>query len=193
MQKTFSLKPYNVNFDIKWQLTSLCGIIAVYIGGRFLWTQWVAFSFAKKRLKLCVRPERRPTLERSTFLRHISGALQHWKSLHPRERSRFVEQSVVALSSFGHVTSAQMVTLFSSVAILRPWEQFLSSSGALPWVQKLRAFGRDPGSRPTLERSRRNTLSFCTHRRAPELDKNCSHGSKMATDENKVTVCALVT
>ena len=27
----------------------------------------------------------------------------------------------------------------------------------------------------------------------PELDKNCSHGSKMATDENDVTVCALVT
>ena len=45
----------------------------------------------------------------------------------------------------------------------------------------------------TLERSRRSALSFCSHGRAPELDKNCSHGSKMATDENKVTVCALVT
>jgi len=47
------------------------------------------------------------------------------------------------------------------------------------------------GPRPTLER--RRAVSFCTHGRAPELDKNCSHGSKMATDENKVTVCALVT
>ena len=26
-----------------------------------------------------------------------------------------------------------------------------------------------------------------------ELDKNCSHGSKMATDENDVTVYALIT
>jgi len=41
-----------------------------------------------------------------------------------------------------------------------------------------------PGSRPTLERSRRSALSFCTHGRVPELDKNCSHGSKTATDEN---------
>jgi len=45
----------------------------------------------------------------------------------------------------------------------------------------------------TLERSRRSALSFCTHGRAPELDKNCSYRRKMATDENKVTVCALVT
>jgi len=58
----------------------------------------------------------------------------------------------VALTSFGHLTSAHTVTLFSSVAILLPWEQFLSSSGALPWVQKLRGLrrerssvGRDPG------------------------------------------------
>jgi len=91
------------------------------------------------------RPETRPTLERSTFLRHISGALQRWTSLHPRERSRFVEQSVVLLS-LGHVTNAQTATLFSSVAILLPWEQFLSSSGALPWVQKLRALRRERSS-----------------------------------------------
>jgi len=49
----------------------------------------------------------------------------------------------VALTSFGHVTSAQTVTLFSSVAILLPWEQFLSSSGALPLVQKLTALRRE--------------------------------------------------
>ena len=52
----------------------------------------------------------------------------------------------VALTSFGHVTSAQTVTLFSSVAILLLWEQFLSSSGALPWVQKLRALRRERSS-----------------------------------------------
>jgi len=52
----------------------------------------------------------------------------------------------VALTSFGHVTNAQTVTLFSSVAILLPWEQFLSSSGALPWVQKLRALRRERSS-----------------------------------------------
>ena len=50
------------------------------------------------------------------------------------------------------MTSTQAVTLFSSLAILLPWEQFLPNSGALPWVQKLRALrrerssiGRDPG------------------------------------------------
>jgi len=88
-------------------------------------------------------PETRPTLERSTFLRHISGALQRWTSLHPRERSFCGAVCRVALTSFGHVTSAQTVTLFSSVAILLPWEQFLSSSGALPLVQKLRALRRE--------------------------------------------------
>jgi len=154
------------------------------------------FLSLKPRLKLCVRPETRPTLERSTFLRHISGALQRWTSLHPRERSRFVEQSVVALSSFGHVTSAQMVTLFSSVAILRPWEQFLSSSGALPWVQKLRAFGRDPMGRVQRWNVLVGTLSvFAPTGELQNWTKivPSSHGSKMATDENKVTVCALVT
>ena len=38
------------------------------------------------------------------------------------------------------------------------------------------------------ECSRRCALSFCTHGSAPELDKNCSHGSEMATDENKVAL-----
>ena len=48
------------------------------------------------------------------------------------------------------------------------------------------------GPRPTLER--RRAVKFLHPRgSAPELDKNCSHGSKMATDENKATVCALVT
>jgi len=34
---------------------------------------------------------------------------------------------------------------------------------------------------------------FCAYGSAPELDKNCSHSSKMATDENKVIAFALFT
>ena len=48
----------------------------------------------------------------------------------------------VALTSFGHVKSAQAITLFSSVAILLLWEQFLSNSGA----QKVRALRRESSS-----------------------------------------------
>jgi len=73
-------------------------------------------------------------------------------------------------------------------AVVCPWEGIVYLYEGVGCTSVVK-----PEPRPTLKRSRRSALSFCTNGSAPELDRNCSHGSKMATDENKVTVCALVT